>query len=149
MLTNSEAKPQGDFRDFYFVTYECADGLVWNHQTLEIPDHGRSLVCNIHGQLGSAQISYWGKSFLQGGPNQFDGGEVVNLYDQGAMRNIDAFHRSIVEGRFDNSTVQRAVDGTLTAILGREAAARGTKLTMEDLIRENVKLEPDLTGLKG
>jgi predicted dehydrogenase len=140
--------PQSDFRDLYFVTYECADGLLWNHQTYEIPDHGRSLVCNVHGQLASAQISYWGKSFLRGGPQHYGGGEVESLYDQGALRNIDAFYRSVVDGKFDNPTVQRAVDGTLTAILGRDAAARGTKLTMEEVLKENVKLEPDLTGLK-
>ena len=139
--------PQSDFRDLYFVTYEYADGLLWNHQTYEIPDHGRSLVCNIHGQLASAQISYWGKSFLRGGPKHYGGGEVMSLYDQGAMRNIEEFYRAIVEGKFDNATVQRAVDGTLTAILGRDAAARGSKLTMEEVIKENVKLEPDLTGL--
>ncbi len=140
--------PQSDFRDLYFVTYECADGLLWNHHTFQIPDHGRSLVCNVHGQLASAQISYWGKSFLRGGPKHCGGGEVVSLYDQGAIRNIAEFYRSIVDGKFDNLTVQRAVDGTLTAILGREAAARGEKLTMEEVIKENVKLEPDLTGLK-
>ena len=140
--------PQSDFRDLYFVTYECADGLLWNHQTYEIPDHGRSLVCNVHGQLASAQISYWGKSFLRGGPKHYGGGEVVSLYDQGAERNIAEFYRSIVDGKFDNSTVQRAVDGTLTAILGREAAAKGTKLSMEEVIKESARLEPDLTGLK-
>jgi len=139
--------PQGDFRDLYFVTYECADGVIWNHQTYEIPDHGRSLVCNVHGQLASAQLSYWGKSFLRGGPKHYGGGEVVSLYDQGAERNIAEFYRCVTEGRCENPTVQRAVDGTLTAILGREAAARGAKLTMEELIRENVRLEPDLTGL--
>jgi hypothetical protein len=40
------------------------------------------------------------------------------------------------------------VEGTLTAILGREAAARRRSLTMEELIRENKKLKVDLTGLK-
>jgi len=141
-------KPQSDCRDLCFVTYECPDGLLWNHQTFSIPDHGPSLVCNVHGDLASAQISYWGKSFLRGGPKHYGGGEVASLYDQGAMRNIAEFHRAIVEGRFDNPTVQRAVDGTLTAILGREASARGTRLTMEELLKENKKLEVDLTGLK-
>ena len=40
------------------------------------------------------------------------------------------------------------MDGTLTAILGREATARRRYLTMEELLRENKKLEVDLTGLK-
>ncbi len=140
--------PQSDFVDMAFVVYECPGGLLWNHQNLAVPDHGRSLVVNVHGTLASAQISYWGKSFLRGGPKHYGGGEVVSLYDQGAIRNIAQFHRSIVEGRCENPTVQRAVDGTLTAILGREAAARRTRLTMEELLKENKKLEVDLTGLK-
>jgi predicted dehydrogenase len=141
-------KPQSEFVDMAFVVYECPGGLLWNHQNLAVPDHGRSLVVNVHGTLASAQISYWGKSFLRGGPKHYGGGEVVSLYDQGAIRNIAQFYRSIVEGRCDNPTVQRAVDGTLTAILGREAAARRARLTMEELLKENKKLEVDLTGLK-
>ena len=117
--------PQSDCQDMAFVTYECPEGLLWNHQTLTLPDHGRALVCNVHGPLASAQISYWGKSFLRGGPKHYGGGEVVSLYDQGALRNIATFYKMIVEGRFENPTVQRAVDGTLTAILGREAAGAG------------------------
>ena len=81
-------------------------------------------------------------------PKHYGGGDVVSLYDQGAIRNIAEFYRVIVESRFDNPTVQRAVDGTLTAILGREAAARGARLTMEELIKENKRLEVDLSGLK-
>ena len=42
----------------------------------------------------------------------------------------------------------RAVDGVLTCVLGREAAARHAKLTMDELLKENKKLEVDLTGLK-
>jgi predicted dehydrogenase len=140
--------PLSDYHDLCFVTYECADGLLWNHQSFFIPDHGHPLVCDVRGQLASAQISYWGKSFLRGGPKHYGGGEVESLYDQGAIRNIAAFHQAIVEGKSDNPTVARAVDGTLTAILGREAAARGSRLTMDELLRENKKLEVDLTGLK-
>ncbi len=69
-------------------------------------------------------------------------------YAQGATRNIADFYRSIVAGQCDNPTVQRAVDGTLTAILGREAALRQTRLTMAELIKENKRLPVDLSGLK-
>jgi len=141
-------KPQSDCVDMAFVVYECPGGLLWNHQTLTLPDHGQSLVVNVHGLLASAQISYSGKSFLRGGPKHFGGGDVESLYDRGAVRNIAEFYSAIVEGRCDNPTVPRAVDGTLTAILGREAARRRTRLTMDDLVKENKKLEVDLSGLK-
>ena len=39
------------------------------------------------------------------------------------------------------------MDGTLTGILGREAAARGRYLTMDELVKENKRLEVDLKGL--
>ena len=60
---------------------------------------------------------------------------VVNLYEAGAKRNIAAFHQQVIEGRHDNPTVRRTIDGTLTAILGREAGHRGVRLTMAELLR--------------
>jgi hypothetical protein len=44
--------------------------------------------------------------------------------------------------------VERSIDGCLACILGREAAARGQELTMEQLLKENKKKPVDLTGLK-
>jgi hypothetical protein len=76
------------------------------------------------------------------------GGKIENLYTQGAVRNIATFHHNVTGGVFTNDTVRRSVDGCLARILGREAAARGTELTMEQLLKENHKLQPDLTGLK-
>ena len=140
--------PQSDMTDLTFLLYECADGLLWRHESLNLPDHAQNLVCNVSGEVASAQFSYWGKSFLRGGAKHFGGGDVVSLYDRGAKRNIAAFHKNITEGDFSNTTVTRAVDGTLTAILGREAGMRQEKLTMEQVIKENKKLTVDLTGLK-
>ena len=54
----------------------------------------------------------------------------------------------MTNGRSENPTVRRAVDSALTCILGREAASRRIRLTMDDLIKENKRLEVDLTGLK-
>lgn len=44
--------------------------------------------------------------------------------------------------------MRRAVDSALACILGREAASRRVRLTMEELLKENKRLEVDLTGLK-
>ena len=64
------------------------------------------------------------------------------------QRNIADFYRNVTEGHFENPTARRAVDGTLTAILGRDASARRRYMTMDELIRENRKLEIDLKGLR-
>jgi len=40
------------------------------------------------------------------------------------------------------------VDGSLTTILSREATMRRVRLTMEELIKDNPRLELNLKGLK-
>ena len=64
------------------------------------------------------------------------------------MRNIAKFHQCVTEGNFANDTVRRAVDGALTTILGREAALRRTRLTWDELLKENKRLTVDLSGLQ-
>ena len=73
---------------------------------------------------------------------------MVNLYPSGAERNIDTFYKSVTNGIYENPTVEPSVNSTLTTILGREAAERNTKLTWDEVIRENKKLQVDYAGLK-
>lgn len=142
------ANPHGDARDLCQVIYEYADGLVHTHEGIGL-GHGAdgALTARILGDKAHAELLYWGRSLLRGG-EQATAGKVEDLYKAGAVRNIAAFHAAVRGGRFENETVGRAVDGCLTCILGREAAARGTRLTMDELIRENRRLEVDLAGLK-
>ncbi len=141
--------PHGDAHDVCSVIYHYADGLVHNHfgQGLANNNDG-TLLATFHGPLANAQINYFGKSFVRGGPKHYGGGPVENLYEAGAVRNIATFYNHVTDGKFENRTVPRAVDGVLTCVLGREAAARKTILTMDELLKENKKLEVDLTGLK-
>lgn len=141
--------PRTEFREVYLVTYEFADGLLWTHRCQSLQNQLEwALKADVYGDVASALVSYRGKSYLRGGPKHYGGGEVVSLYDQGAIRNIATFYDHIVQGRFENSTAQQAGDDTLTAVLGREASARRCCLTMDELLTENKKLEFDLTGLK-
>ena len=93
-------------------------------------------------------VNYRGKSYLHGGPKHYGARNVVSLYDQGAIRNIATFYDNVLQGRCDNPTVQNAVDDALTAVLGREAAARGKVLTMDELLQENKEPVFDLSGLR-
>jgi hypothetical protein len=54
-----------------------------------------------------------------------------------------------VGGVYENATVQKGVESTLTAILGRQAGRRNTMVGWDEMIAENEKLEVDLTGLQG
>lgn len=143
------SEPHGDARDVCSVMYEFDDGLVLNHAAVALPNKVQSaLTCQVYGTVAHAQINYWGSAFLRGGPKECEGGNIDNLYTDGAVRNIATFHDDIVHGRDENPTVRRSVDGCLVAILGREAAARKTRMTLDELINEKKSLEVDLSGLK-
>lgn len=142
------ANPHGNSRDVCSVVYKYANGIVHNHfgEALRNNVDGR-LSCRVYGQTANALIDYWGNAYVRGGKAHFSG-PIKSLYSEGAKRNIAEFYNNIVKEDYSNKTLQRSVDGALTAILGREAAARGDLLTMDELIKENKKLEVDLTGLK-
>jgi myo-inositol 2-dehydrogenase / D-chiro-inositol 1-dehydrogenase len=147
------AEPHGDALDSTCVMYTFDDGMVWNHQSPKgtsdnwfLPNG--SLVTEIQGRDASARISYWGKAYVRGGKQYYNGGTIENLYDDGAIRNIAMFYDNVTKGQIGNDTVPKAVDSALVCILGREAAARHTSLTMEQVLKENRKLEINLKGLK-
>jgi len=105
--------------------------------------------CTAYGQNGWGVIDYTEQASLDVRHKKPMAGKVVNLYEAGAVRNIARFHNEVlVGGHYDNPTVRRAVDGCLTCILGREAALRHGRLTMEELLKENRRVEVDLSGLK-
>ena len=141
--------PHGDRTDCCSVVFEYDDGVIWNHANNVLNNNGDMppLTASFFGVQATARIQYWGKAYVRGGPKHYVG-DIGSIYDDGVVRNVAEFYRSITEGHFENPTAKRAVDGTLTAILGREAAARRRYLTMEEVIQENKKLDVDLRGLK-
>jgi myo-inositol 2-dehydrogenase / D-chiro-inositol 1-dehydrogenase len=140
--------PHGDSHGICSVTYDYADGTIQNHFGQALPAAGDAVLdCHAYGTTGNAVISYWGKASLRCGPGEYSG-QVDNLYQQGIVRNIATFYENVTQGRSENPTVRRAVDSALACILGREAASRRIRLTMDDLIRENKRLNVDITGLK-
>ena len=140
--------PHSDSHDVLAISYTFEDGTVWDHCGRHLdniyPFECRAL---IHGTTGYAQVSYTESVRLQG-PQSDYAGEVTDLYEAGAVRNIEAFYRHVTERNFENATVKRAVDDVLTTILSREATMRRVPLTMDEIIKENRRLELDLKGLK-
>ena len=141
-------EPHGDRTDAAAVIYELGDGTIWNHITQNADNNCdiKSLSASLFGMQATAHLQYGGQTYVRGGSKHYSGA-VGNVFKEGVIRNIADFHRNIVEGHFDNATARRAVDGTLTAILGREAAARRCFLTMDELLKENKSLPVNLKGL--
>jgi myo-inositol 2-dehydrogenase/D-chiro-inositol 1-dehydrogenase len=142
-------QPHGDSHDVYSITFEFADGLILNHRGEHLKNRSEFRCdCFAQGQDGYLETGYTGRVRILGNRGGYRGGDVVNLYPSGAERNIDTFYKCVTNGIYENPTVEPSVNATLTTILGREAAERNTKLTWDEVIRKNKKLEVDYTGLK-
>ncbi len=143
------AHAHGDSHDVYSVTYEFANGLILNHRGEHLKNrHGFRSDCLAQGRDGYLETGYTSQVRILANRAGYRGGDVENLYPRGAERNIAAFHQAVSSGDCGNPTVEPSINATLATILGREAAARKTKLTWQELIRENHALEPDLHGLE-
>ncbi len=142
--------PHGDSHDVISLTYEFDDGLVLCHRAKHLPDNYSTADfcgCYIHGDAGYGWISYSARAQLVSADDAFRA-DVVNLYEAGALRNIEAFHDAIVRRDHSNSTVRRAIDSALVTIMGREAALRRIRLTMAAVLKENKAQRISLTGLR-
>ncbi|UCD52301.1 MAG: hypothetical protein JSW27_06620, partial [Phycisphaerales bacterium] len=104
--------------------------------------------CFAQGRDGYLESGYTSRVRILGNRGGYRGGDVVDLYPRGAERNIDTFHKCVTQGVYDNATIEPSVNATLATILGREAARRRAKMTWDEMIRENRRLEVDLSGLK-
>jgi predicted dehydrogenase len=142
-------EPHGDSHDVYSLTFEFADGLILNHRGEHLHNaFGFHADCVAHCQDGYLETAYAGAVSMTGISTGWRGGEVKDLYQRGARHNIGVFHDSIVKGVYENPTVEPGVNATLATLLGREAGQRKTRVTWEELIKENRRVEPNLTGLK-
>ena len=140
--------PHGDSHDVFELTFEYANGVIHSHCGKHLNNLlGFDVICQALGQKGFAQIAYGGKVSLKGPEDGFNG-EVKDLYEAGAARNIARFHQCVVEGDTRNDTVGRALDSALATILGREAGLQRRKLTTAELLASKQRLSVDLTGLR-
>jgi predicted dehydrogenase len=138
----------GNIWDHFSVTYWFPRGLILTFTSVKIiPGVKDEIRCRIFGSGGMVHTDYFGDVFIRGN-KPYAGGSTGNLFTDGALSNIEDFHRFITQGEYANTTVAPSVRSNLTSVLGRIAAYAGKTVTWKEMIRENVKLEPDLRGLK-
>jgi predicted dehydrogenase len=141
--------PHGDAPDVHSMTFEFPGGLALAYRGEHLRNrHGFSSDCMAYCQRGALTTQYAGHVRIDAHEDAYAGGPVEALYTAGAQRNIDTFHRQVVEGDVSQPTVGPAVDATIATILGRDAAARGTRLTWDEVVKENRRVEPNLSGLR-
>jgi predicted dehydrogenase len=142
------ANPHGDSHDVFSLTYEFPNGMILNHRGEHLKNRSAFRSdCLAQGRDGYLETGYTSRVRILGNRTGYRGGDVVDLYPRGAERNIATFHKCVTTDQYDNPTIEPSINATLTTILGREAARRRTKLTLDEVLRENRRLEPNLTGL--
>ena len=82
------------------------------------------------------------------GENFYRGGRTTAIYEEGVVNNITTFYRNISEGDFSNPTVPPSVQSNLITILGRKAAYENRLVTWDELVKDEQRFVPKLTGLK-
>jgi predicted dehydrogenase len=143
-----KVRPANSIYDHFAITYTFPGDLALSFTcTQSIPMIKDEIRARVYGSEGFIDVDYFGGVHLRGKETVVRA-TMDDLYTSGTVVNIKEFHEAIMKGDFSNPTVVPSVLSNLTAILGREATYRRTELTMDALIKEGKKLEPDLSGCK-
>lgn len=138
----------GDIWDHFSAIYQFPESVVLSFQAFQaVPGTPDAIHCRVCGSEGLVDTDYFSHVWIRG-KKPYEGSKLDNLYTTGAVNNIRDFHRFITEGHYENETVAPSVRSNLTCILGRNAAYEKREVTWESMMRANVRLEPNLEGLK-
>lgn len=143
-------RPVGTCNDHFALLFEYPNKVGITFSSKQFPGHGTKpdgIRNRMFGSKGVLETQYGGQVIIRG-ENFYRGGSSPKIYPEGAIANIKTFHRSIVEGTFDNPTVAPSVRSNLVTILGRTAAYTGRKATWGRLVKSTEKLDTNLKGLK-
>jgi myo-inositol 2-dehydrogenase / D-chiro-inositol 1-dehydrogenase len=137
----------GDCWDHFAVIYYYPKDVVVSFSSKQVGFGYDDIMCRVYGHKGTADTHYSGKVTFRSNEDAFNG-DTPNLYMDGVVRNITAFHKAVTSGDYSNPTVQPSVRSNLVTILGRTAAYKGGEVTWNEMIKANETLKADLRGLK-
>jgi myo-inositol 2-dehydrogenase / D-chiro-inositol 1-dehydrogenase len=143
-----KVRPANSIYDHFAVTYWFPDDLVLSFTCIQsIPMIKDEIRARAYGASGFIEMDYFSGVLMRGSETAVRA-NVDDLYTSGAVININEFYDAVAKGDCSNPTVTPSVRSNLCAVLGREAAYRRTELTLDALIKEGKKLEPNLAGCK-
>jgi len=134
----------GNFNTNYQILYKYPEDINVMVQQTSVGSATGGVVARFFGENGTAEAKYSGGVFITG-PNKWDSG-IDNALGDADPNKGKSFIGSIISGNYINE-IEAGCNSTLMAILGREAAARGGKLTWNKLVktRQRYGNQPDLT----
>lgn len=137
----------GDCNDHFAVVYVFPGDVPLSFSSKQFGQGLDDIGCWMFGARGTAETHYFGAVRIRG-ETPYAGDTMKNLYTDGAVANIAAFHECITNGNCDNPTAAASVRSNLTTILGRMAAYQGGIVTWEEMLKANQKWDANLKGLK-
>lgn len=146
--TGGLARGFGTCWDHFSVVYTFPNGVLNTFNSKQVGAAYDDILCRVYGESGTADTHYFGKVWVKSREDGFDGGELKNLYLDGAVANIATFHRSITAGDYSNPTVAPSVRSNLTTILGRTAAYTHGPVTWDEMMRKAEAWEFPLKRLR-
>ncbi len=134
----------GNFNTNYQVLYKYPEDINVMVQQTSVGSSTGGVVARFFGEKGTAEAKYDGGVFITG-PNKWDSG-IDNALGDADPNKGRSFIDSIISGNYINQ-IEAGCNSTLMAILGREAAAKGEKLTWDELIKSKQRYgnQPDLS----
>ena len=145
-----KARPKvGTCWDHFVVYYQYPSKVGVQFSGRQFKGHGTAegIKNRMFGSKGVLETEYGGAVLIRG-EDYYNGGKTPEIYESGAVANIAAFHRAIVEGGFGNPTVAPSVQSNLITILGRRSAYENRLVTWAEILKDGERLEPGLKGLK-
>ncbi len=137
----------GTCNDHFGVLYSFPKDVLVTFTGTQFGTGYGDIGCRMFGSQGTVDTHYFGIAQIVG-HKSYKGGRHGNLYTDGAISNIAAFHTAISKGDCTNATIAPSVRSNLTTILGRTAAYKKAEVTWDEMIRSGEKLEFSTAGLK-
>ena len=140
---------KGTSWDHFALVYQYPNNVGVTFSSRQFKGHGTTpegIRNRMFGSEGVLETQY-GDNVIIKGDNYYRGGRSPGIYLEGAVANIATFHKNIMEGNFENITVEPSVTSNLVTILGRTAAYMGRPVYWHQLMKDNERLIPNLNGL--
>ncbi|MDX9867249.1 MAG: Gfo/Idh/MocA family oxidoreductase [Kiritimatiellia bacterium] len=140
----------GDCWDYFTLHFQYPNqvGMVFDSRQFDGHGTAEGILCRMFGTRGVLETSYGGTVMIRGGGEAFyRGGNTKQIYSEGAIANIAAFHTAVRDGDCSNGTVAPSVQSNLVTLLGRKAAYTGRLVTWDEIARDTERLDGRLAGL--
>ena len=124
----------GTCNDHFGVIYSFPKDVLLNFAGTQFGTGYDDIGCRMFGSRGNGRYALF-RPRTHCRPQVVQGRQTTrNLYTDGAVSNIAAFHTAIGKGDCANPTVPPSVRSNLTTILGRTAAYKKAEVTWDEMI---------------